>query len=95
MGVSKPANVLEVENLVGELNTRVGVMRVLDDISVTLAPGETLGIVGESGCGKSMTALSIMRLVPDPPGEIVGGAIRCGGENLLELSETRMRNIRG
>ena len=95
MGVSKPVNVLEVENLVVELNTRAGVMRVLDDISFTLAPGETLGIVGESGCGKSMTALSIMRLVPNPPGEIVGGAIRCGGENLLELSETRMRNIRG
>ncbi|MDP6109251.1 MAG: ATP-binding cassette domain-containing protein, partial [Rhodospirillales bacterium] len=68
MGVSKPANVLEVENLVVELNTRLGVMRVLDDISFVLAPGETLGIVGESGCGKSMTALSIMRLVPDPPG---------------------------
>ena len=61
----------------------------VDGVSFALAPGETLGIVGESGCGKSVTALSIMRLVPDPPGRIAGGEIRLEGRNLLDLPESR------
>ena len=64
-------------------------MRAVDGVSYALHSGETLGVVGESGCGKSVTALSILRLVANPPGRIVGGAIRFEGSNLLELSESR------
>ena len=64
-------------------------------VSYTVRAGETLGVVGEIGCGKSVTALSILRLVADPPGRIVGGAIRFEGTNLLELSESEMEDIRG
>ncbi|MCB1548723.1 MAG: ATP-binding cassette domain-containing protein, partial [Hyphomicrobiaceae bacterium] len=67
---------LEVDNLSVEFTTRRGVIRVLDHVSFQLTPGATLGIVGESGCGKSMTALAIMRLVPPPHGCIAGGAVR-------------------
>ncbi|MFK7963054.1 MAG: ABC transporter ATP-binding protein [Burkholderiaceae bacterium] len=69
--------------------------RVINDLSFDLRPGETLGIVGESGCGKSMTALAIMRLVPMPPGRIAGGQISLAGEQLLTASEERMREVRG
>ncbi len=86
---------LQVRDLCVEFGTRDGVARVLDGVSLELLPGETLGIVGESGCGKSMTALSIMRLIPSPPGQITGGEIRLAGEDLLRLEETRMRDIRG
>ena len=67
----------------------------MDGVSWAVRAGETLGVVGESGCGKSVTALSILRLVADPPGRIVGGAIRFAGVNLLELSEGEMEDIRG
>ena len=67
----------------------------VDGVSFTLSPGETLGIVGESGCGKSVTSLSIMRLVPNPPGRVAAGSIKFEGRNLLELPETEMRAIRG
>jgi peptide/nickel transport system ATP-binding protein len=87
--------VLEVEGLKTYFFTRGGVVKAVDDVSFTLKKGETLGIVGESGCGKSMTALSIMRLIPDPPGRIVGGAVRLDGRNLLEADEAEMRDIRG
>ncbi|MFY0611399.1 MAG: ABC transporter ATP-binding protein [Hyphomicrobiaceae bacterium] len=86
---------LDVADLQVEFKTRHGIAQVLDGISFSLAPGETLGIVGESGCGKSMTALSIMGLVPQPPGEIAGGSIRFAGEDLLQASEERIRQIRG
>lgn len=86
---------LEVRDLQVEFATRAGVARVLDKVSFTLNDGETLGIVGESGCGKSMTSLSIMRLVPSPPGRVVGGEILLRGENLLEASEARIEAIRG
>lgn len=86
---------LQVRDLCVEFGTRDGVARVLDQVSLELKPGETLGIVGESGCGKSMTALSIMRLIPSPPGKITGGEVRLAGENLLGLEEARMRDIRG
>lgn len=86
---------LRAENLQTHFFTEEGVIRAVDDVSLTIHPGESLGLVGESGCGKSMTALSILRLVPDPPGKIVGGEIHFQGEDLLQLSEKRMRSVRG
>jgi peptide/nickel transport system ATP-binding protein len=87
--------ILEVRDLHTQFDTLDGVVRAVDGVSFDLAPGETLGIVGESGCGKSVTSLSIMRLVPSPPGRIAGGAIRLEGRNLLDLSEAEMRAVRG
>jgi peptide/nickel transport system ATP-binding protein len=89
------ANLLEVEDLVTEFRTEGGVVRAVDGVSFGIPRGKTLGIVGESGCGKSVTALSIMRLVPAPPGQVRGTAIRYGGQDLLALSEKQMRRIRG
>ncbi len=86
---------LEVEGLKTYFFTRQGVVKAVDGVSFFLRKGETLGIVGESGCGKSITALSLMRLVPDPPGRILGGKVVLDGVNLLELSEAEMRDIRG
>lgn len=87
--------VLKVENLETHFFTRSGVLRAVDDISFEVRENETLGIVGESGCGKSMTALSIMRLVPDPPGQIVGGKVVLDGVDLLQLSESEVEDQRG
>ncbi len=87
--------VLEIENLQTHFFTEDGIVRAVDGVSYNLRRGETLGVVGESGCGKSVTALSILRLVADPPGRIVGGAIRFEGNDLLALSETEMEAIRG
>ena len=87
--------VLEVEALQTYLFTRLGVVKAVDDVSFALRKAETLAIVGESGCGKTMTALSLLRLIPNPPGRIVGGAIRLDGKNLIALSEAEMRDIRG
>jgi oligopeptide/dipeptide ABC transporter ATP-binding protein len=84
-----------MEGLQTHFFTAVGVVRAVDGVSYALKSGETLGVVGESGCGKSVSALSILRLVANPPGRIVGGAIRFEGRNLLELSETEMERIRG
>ena len=89
-----PAPLLEVDRLEVEFQTRAGIAHVLDGVGFSLMPGETLGIVGESGCGKSITALSIMGLVP-PPGRIAGGTIKLKGENLLQATDTRMRQVRG
>ena len=89
------ASVLEVAGLTTFFFTRAGIVRAVDDVSFELARGETLAIVGESGCGKSMTALSILRLVPDPPGRIVGGSIRLEGRDLLQLDDEAMRDVRG
>ena len=89
------APLLEIRDVEVEFRTRDGIARVLDRVGFSLGAGTTLGIVGESGCGKSMTALTIMRLVPQPPGRIAGGTIRLDGEDLLAASETRMREIRG
>src|ERR671926_120670 len=85
---------LEVKNLQTYFRTRAGLVRAVDGVSFHLDEGELLGLVGESGCGKSITALSVMRLV-GPPGKIVGGEILFAGENLLKASEERMREIRG
>ena len=87
--------VLEVADLQVEFATRNGIARVLNHVGFDLEKGRTLGIVGESGCGKSMTALSIMGLVPSPPGRIAGGSIRLNGEDLLQASDRRMREVRG
>jgi peptide/nickel transport system ATP-binding protein len=88
-------SLLEVRDLVTEFRTEHGVLRAVDGVSFAIPKGKTLGVVGESGCGKSVTALSIMRLIPSPPGRIAGGAILYDGKNLLELSEREMRAIRG
>ena len=87
--------VLEVKGLKTQFHTREGVVRAVDDVSFELDRGETLAIVGESGSGKSCTALSILQLVQTPPGRIVAGEVRYGGRNLLELSESEMRTVRG
>jgi len=86
---------LEVENLQTYFYTRAGLVKAVDGVSFKLKRGETLAIVGESGCGKSVTALSLMRLVADPPGRIVGGSIRLSGTDLVQLDEPAMRAIRG
>jgi peptide/nickel transport system ATP-binding protein len=88
-------NVLEVKNLKTVFFTNSGLFRAVDDLSFSIRRGETLAIVGESGCGKSVTALSLMRLVPDPPGRIVDGSVLLEGTDLLALDEPGMREIRG
>jgi len=86
---------LEVKNLKTQFFTQDGVVKAVDDVSFHVLPGETLGIVGESGCGKSITAMSIMRLIPSPPGRIVNGSINFEGEDILGMSDEEMRNVRG
>jgi oligopeptide/dipeptide ABC transporter ATP-binding protein len=90
-----PDVILDVRDLQTYLFTRWGVVKAVDKVSFTLNRGETLGLVGESGCGKSMTCLSIIRLVPQPAGRIVGGQVRFEGEDLLTKSEAEMREMRG
>ena len=89
------ATLLEVENLRTQFNTSAGVVRAVDGISYEVAEGETVAVVGESGCGKSVGALSILRLIPHPPGRIIGGSIRFNGRDLLKLSEEEIRRVRG
>jgi peptide/nickel transport system ATP-binding protein/oligopeptide transport system ATP-binding protein len=86
---------LEVRNLKTYFNVRGGVLKAVDDVSLTIDRGETLGLVGESACGKSVTASSIMRLVPIPPGRIAGGEILFEGNDILKVRESDMRKIRG
>jgi peptide/nickel transport system ATP-binding protein len=92
---AKVETILDITDLRTWFFTRDGVMRAVDGVSFHVFPGETLAIVGESGCGKSVTALSILRLIPSPPGRIVSGAIRFAGRDLLSLSEAEMRQVRG
>jgi len=89
------APLLEVDGLKTHFFTRDGVVRAVDGVSFSIRPGETLALVGESGCGKSVTSLSIMRLIASPPGRVVGGSIRFDGRDLLGLSEPAMRKVRG
>lgn len=87
--------ILEVNDLRTYFYTRDGVVRSVDGVSFSISEGETLAIVGESGCGKSVTSLSILRLIASPPGKIVSGSIRFHGEDLLGFSDEQMRDIRG
>ena len=87
--------ILEVKGLKTHFETRNGTVRAVDGVDITIDRGDTLGIVGESGCGKTVLALSIMRLIPDPPGRIVSGQINFKGVNLLDLEENEMRRLRG
>ena len=89
------ARLLEIEGLRTHFETSVGTIRAVDGISYDVAEGETVAVVGESGCGKSVGALSILRLVTSPPGRVVGGSIRFLGRDLLTLSEDEMRKVRG
>jgi peptide/nickel transport system ATP-binding protein len=89
------APLLEVEGLKTHFFTRDGVIRAVDGVSFSVRAGETLAIVGESGCGKSVTSLSILRLIASPPGRTVAGSIRFEGRDLLQLSEPEMRDVRG
>ncbi|MBU8896587.1 ABC transporter ATP-binding protein [Corallococcus sp. M34] len=86
---------LEVRGLTTELRLEDGPVRAVDGVSFSVPAGSTLGVVGESGCGKSLTALSVMRLVPEPPARIVAGEVRLRGVDLLSLPEARMREVRG
>ncbi|NDC73919.1 ABC transporter ATP-binding protein [bacterium] len=86
---------LSVKGLGVEFRTRRGVARVLDDVGFELHRGQTLGVVGESGCGKSVTALAVMQLISQPPGRITGGEVRFDGRDLLQFSESEMRRVRG
>jgi len=86
---------LEIKDIVVDFQTRAGNARVLDHVSLQVNEGEVLGIVGESGCGKSMTALSIMGLVPNPPGKVTSGSIKLEGQEMVGLDNDQLRKIRG
>ena len=88
-------NLLEIKNLSTRFYTQDGVVKAVNGFSYSLEPGETLGIVGESGCGKSVSMLSVMRLIPDPPGKIESGEVIFNGRDLLKLSDSEMRRVRG
>jgi peptide/nickel transport system ATP-binding protein len=87
--------VLSVDGLRTYFFTKNGVVKAVEDVSFVVGRGETLAIVGESGCGKSMTALSLMRLIPEPPGKIISGSVDLDGRDLMTLSEDEMRAVRG
>ncbi|MEO6321134.1 MAG: ABC transporter ATP-binding protein [Polaromonas sp.] len=99
MAKSRPSSgdqpLLQVEDLRVEFRTRRGAATVLNGVDFHIRGGETLCVVGESGCGKSMTALALLRLIPSPPGRISGGRVLFQGEDLLQASEARMREVRG
>jgi peptide/nickel transport system ATP-binding protein len=92
---AEPTTLLEIRDLVTEFRTDDGWVRAVDGVAFDIAPRTTLGLVGESGCGKSVTALSIMRLIASPPGRIASGTIRYAGRDLLALRPAEMRQIRG
>ena len=92
---SSDERVLAVDDLTVRFYTRDGIVRAVNGISLNISRGETLGIVGESGCGKSVTSLAVMGLIPQPPGRIESGSIRMEGRNLLNLTEKEMRKVRG
>jgi len=86
---------LEVDGLTTWFYTRRGIVKAVDNVSFHVRKGETLAIVGESGCGKSITALSVIRLIPTPPGRIVAGSVKLNGTDLIQLDEAKMRDVRG
>ena len=89
------ATLLEVKNLKTYFYTFEGVVKAVDGVTYEVEEGETLGLVGESGCGKSVSALSVMRLIPDPPGKTIEGEIIFDGQDILKLDMDEMRTIRG
>jgi len=89
------ATLLEIDRLKTQFFTSAGIVKAVDGVSYTVDEGETVAVVGESGCGKSVTAMSILRLIPWPPGKIVDGAIRFAGRDLVQLTEDEMRDVRG
>jgi peptide/nickel transport system ATP-binding protein len=91
---TKSGPLLEVEHLSTMLSGSSGLVHAVDDVSFSIAPGETFALIGESGSGKSMTALSLMRLLPEA-GRIAGGRVRFEGRDILALPEVEMRNVRG
>lgn len=95
MTLTDSVPLLQVKNLVTQFATSEGTVRVVDDVSFDVNAGETIGLVGESGCGKSVTALSIMRLVASPPGRIASGEVLFNGRDLLQMSDEEMRSLRG
>src|SRR5215470_19845997 len=88
-------SLLEIDNLAVGFNTEAGLVHAVDGVSLSIEKGRTLGLVGESGCGKSVTATSILRLVPSPPGRYLGGEIRFGGVDLLKLPREDLPKVRG
>src|SRR5438094_6775971 len=86
---------LEIKSLSVGFKTERGDVRAVNDVSFSIFPGQTVALVGESGCGKSVTALSILRLIPQPPGRFLSGRILLNGQNLLDLEEKQMRRVRG
>jgi oligopeptide/dipeptide ABC transporter ATP-binding protein len=88
-------NLLEIDNLTVEFHTPEGVARAVDEVSLSIKPGETLGLVGESGCGKSVTSMGIIGLIPSPPGYIKTGRVLFKGRNLLKLNAEQLRQVRG
>ena len=95
MNFMTTGSLLDIRNLKTYFHVRGGVLKAVDDVSLSIRQGETLGLVGESGCGKSVTASTVMGLIPMPPGFIAGGEIVFEGEDLLKTRESRMRQIRG
>jgi peptide/nickel transport system ATP-binding protein len=95
MGAANETPLLSVKNLIVEFGTRHGAVRAVDNISFDLYPNETVGIVGESGCGKTVTGLTLLRLIPMPPGRIVQGSIEFEGKDLTRLSDREMQDMRG
>ncbi|RKY13746.1 MAG: ABC transporter ATP-binding protein, partial [Planctomycetota bacterium] len=93
--IDKSNILLSIKNLSTHFQTEQGLVRAVQDVSFDIPAGKTLAVVGESGCGKSVTALSVMQLIPYPPGKIVEGEVVFDGESLLDASESRMRQIRG
>jgi len=93
--IEKPENILEVDNLITSFETDRGMLRAVDHVSFNVPAGKTVGIVGESGCGKSVTAMSIIRLLPQPAGKILGGQIRFQGRDLVRASDAEIHKVRG
>jgi len=87
-------NLLDIIELKTYFFVRDWIAKAVDNVTLTIAPGQTLGLVGESGCGKSVTAHSIMRLIPEPPGKIVDGKILFDGKDLVKATEKQMRKVR-
>ena len=90
-----PSNILEVDKLITSFETDRGMLRAVDQVSFTVPAGKTVGIVGESGCGKSVTAMSIVRLLPQPAGRILGGRVWFKGRDLVQASDAEIRRVRG